>query len=650
MRMRLGTEFNAIIRIAILLAAILAATPALFGQGILIPDQPYSFSKSGTYSCTGPGLVPTCYLLTGIYNINVPQDKSMLDLTVNVNPGKRSVRVFIHYGTDITQASSGARPDARELGSASDGSPLVASILAGDPRGGDYLLRPGTWTIGVYMTFSLISTVSTSGTVVASLSPKASRILTSSAGGSATSSTIGSSGTTKTGYATVSTNGAAPYATAVFGFMQNGVTISEAGVPASPPTRWARIFVDYRSNVSAVPAHRGTGTVNVNTGIAVVNPGSSTAHVTYTLRDSWGNILTIGNGTVAAANYFACYIDSLKDVAASDFNLPADFQNSIRFASLDISSDQPLSVLALRGTANERDDFLITTTPVADLSKLLDNSPIYFPQFVDGGGYTTSLIFMNTSNQTETGSFQIMNRNGNPLAVTRDGGEHNYTFNYSILPGGVYHFQTDGFPAEVAAGWVRLTPGPGSSAPIGSGVFGYSTAAGLVSESGIPSAAATTHARVYVDLSGNHDTGLAIANITASAANITINAFQNDGVTPAGTTLGPFPFAGNGYNAAFANSFISGLPAKFTGVLDISSTTSFAALTLRSLNNERDEFLMSTFPIADMNQAAPSPIVFPQIADGGGYVTQFILLSPGGASNVTLSFYDKNGLPLAVGR
>lgn len=85
-------------------------------------------------------------------------------------------------------------------------------------------------------------------------------------------------------------------------------------------------------------------------------------------------------------------------------------------------------------------------------------------------------------------------------------------------------------------------------------------------------------------------------------------------------------------------------------MLDISSTTPFATLTLRSLYNERNDFLMTTFPVADASRPAPSPIVFPQIADGEGYVTQFILLGAGGASSTTLGFFSEDGTPLAVGR
>jgi hypothetical protein len=153
-----------------------------------------------------------------------------------------------------------------------------------------------------------------------------------------------------------------------------------------------------------------------------------------------------------------------------------------------------------------------------------------------------------------------------------------------------------------------------------------------------------------VDLSASHNTGLAIANVADMDASIIIKAFQSDGIREIGNGQNPHSLATNGHIAAFANELIMGLPAEFTGVLDISSATPFAALTLRSLSNERDDFLMTTFPIADANQAAPSPMVFPQIADGEGYVTQFILISPTDGCSATLGFYGEDGTPLAVGR
>jgi hypothetical protein len=469
------------------------------------------------------------------------------------------------------------------------------------------------------------------------------------AGGSAASSTPGLNETTQTGYARDAINaGAAPYGTAVISLKQNGVTVGETGVPASPPTTAARIFIDYRSAAAAIPASISAGTIDIDTGIAAVNYGSASANVTYTLRNMAGGTLSTGHGTLAAGAHFATFIDQLNAVAP-DFVLPVNFQTAIQFASLDISSDQPLSILALRMTTNQTSEALFTTAPMADLTKPATSGAIFFPQFADGGGYTSSLILLNTSSTFETGELQLMDDHGNPMVVSQAGGTPGFTFPYSIPSGGVVRFQTDGSAAGINVGWVQLTPDPGSPTPIGSGVFSYTPADVMVSESGIPSAVPTTHARIYVDLSGGHDTGLAIANIGGTAANITINAFNNDGVTPAGTSQGPLPLTAYGHDADFAEHFITGLPAGFTGVLDIRSVTPFAALTVRSLTNELG-FLFTTFPIADMTAAAPSPIVFPQIADGGGNVTQFILISAGGASSTTLSFYGEDGKPLAIGQ
>lgn len=149
-----------------------------------------------------------------------------------------------------------------------------------------------------------------------------------------------------------------------------------------------------------------------------------------------------------------------------------------------------------------------------------------------------------------------------------------------------------------------------------------------------------------MDLSENYNTGIALANLAAADSEITIKAFETDGVTAAGSAQETVSLPGNGYQAAFADQFIAGLPGGFTGVLDISSTSPFAALTLRTLANERDEMLMTTFPVADMDQPAPAPVAFPHIANGGGYTTQFILLSSGGAADTILQLYDESGIPL----
>ena len=145
-------------------------------------------------------------------------------------------------------------------------------------------------------------------------------------------------------------------------------------------------------------------------------------------------------------------------------------------------------------------------------------------------------------------------------------------------------------------------------------------------------------------------TGLAVANPQGSDTTVNLTACQSDGsavVTPGGS----LSLKANGEAAAFTSSLFPGLPAGFTGVLDVSATTPFAALTLRALPNTRGDFIITTFPVADMTRPAPTPIVFPHVVDGisgGLYQTQFIMLGTTGASNVTLKFYDDDGNALGM--
>jgi hypothetical protein len=101
-----------------------------------------------------------------------------------------------------------------------------------------------------------------------------------------------------------------------------------------------------------------------------------------------------------------------------------------------------------------------------------------------------------------------------------------------------------------------------------------------------------------VDLPGKNNTGLASANVADTDADVAIQVYECSGTTSIGKSHGPIQLAAAGCIPGFADQFISGLPAGFTGVLDIDSASPFAALTLRAFYNEREDFLMTTFPAA----------------------------------------------------
>jgi hypothetical protein len=187
-------------------------------------------------------------------------------------------------------------------------------------------------------------------------------------------------------------------------------------------------------------------------------------------------------------------------------------------------------------------------------------------------------------------------------------------------------------------------------APADAGLFHYSSNGAQVTESGVPSTCPTTHARIFIDTSSGHDARLAIGSPGSETASIVLTAYQMDGSSPAGSGQGTLRLDGKGHLATFVGQKIAGLPVGFRGVPDIASDSPISALRLRSPVNERDEFLMATFPVADMNKPSPAPIIFPQLVDGNGFVAEIIFLSGGQSCTLTTSYFDDAGAPLQIAK
>src|SRR6185295_10171949 len=66
-----------------------------------------------------------------------------------------------------------------------------------------------------------------------------------------------------------------------------------------------------------------------------------------------------------------------------------------------------------------------------------------------------------------------------------------------------------------------------------------------------------------------------------------------------------------------------------SGTFTFSSTAPIAVTALRSLTNERGDFLVTTLSVASISGAAATgTVVFPHYADGAGWTTQIGLVNP----------------------
>jgi hypothetical protein len=86
--------------------------------------------------------------------------------------------------------------------------------------------------------------------------------------------------------------------------------------------------------------------------------------------------------TVPADGQIAAFVHELFP------ELPSSFQGVAKVTAPDL----PISVAALRGTYNERGDFLVTTTP--PLNESAPATELVFPHIVSGSGYSTQIIVL----------------------------------------------------------------------------------------------------------------------------------------------------------------------------------------------------------------------------------------------------------------
>ena len=388
----------------------------------------------------------------------------------------------------------------------------------------------------------------------------------------------------------------------------------------------------------------------VNTGVAIVNPGSQPAQVSFFFTDSSGR--NSGNNTVSipARRQLGRFLNE------APFNSGSFARGTFTF-----TSSVPVSVVALRGFTNERSEFLITTLPVTPLSTSLEQSAI-FPQLADGGGWSTQLVLINPTDNTMNGTIEFFGQGttttpADPLELTVNG-QTNSRFGYTIPPRSSWVGKTAGVGSTIRVGSAHVTASAPDGVPSGVAIFSFKRASVVVTESGVPAMSPGSTFRLFAESSGNFNaeetgslqTGLAIANLSESPSLVTIAVTGLSG-TPMGIPASVM-VPGNGQIAMFLSEVpgFSALPSTFQGVVQISTTSlnSISVVGLRGRYNERRDFLLATTPAIDENLVTGEPTLFPYIAEGGGYTTQFILLSPsaGSSSSGWLRFYSQAGAPM----
>jgi hypothetical protein len=179
----------------------------------------------------------------------------------------------------------------------------------------------------------------------------------------------------------------------------------------------------------------------------------------------------------------------------------------------------------------------------------------------------------------------------------------------------------------------------GQFVPSGLAIFGYRPNGVLVSEAGVPGTAPASRGRIYANISGFVNTGIAIANENDSAATVSFNFTDANG---SDFGAGSVTIPPHGQIAKFLDEWPFNAPHPTDATFTFSSNVPVSSIAIRGLTNERSEFLVTTLPVAnpDTDGNVYDSVYFPHIADGGGWTTQFVLVNPSDNTvSGTLNFY-----------
>ncbi|PYS55677.1 MAG: hypothetical protein DMG13_02920 [Acidobacteria bacterium] len=186
-------------------------------------------------------------------------------------------------------------------------------------------------------------------------------------------------------------------------------------------------------------------------------------------------------------------------------------------------------------------------------------------------------------------------------------------FQTNITANGSRRIQTLGTANSVQVGYSVL------DSALGVSVIRFVTGSDIRSEVAVPAATIGTSFAVYAERTDRTSTGIAIVNTNTTPALIT--AQLSDGRQTS------IQLPARSQRSQFIHELFPDMGFSFSGSVRLTSNLPIGILGLRGTLNESNEFIMTIVPVTSGSTGA-DVTVFPQIADGSGYVTELILLNP----------------------
>jgi hypothetical protein len=414
-----------------------------------------------------------------------------------------------------------------------------------------------------------------------------------------------------------------------------GGIVTEVGVQAPGLIREGRFFIEVAQSSRSV--------------VSIANHTDEDVTFEYYFTDKEGVSSLSGTQTIEAHKLFSRFVSD------TPFGIPLD-----SIGTLSIHASVPLAMTAFGSAASQESNLLLYNSPIAEI-RIGDNTPTIIPQFANGEGWDSRIILFNPTEDRMNGEIHFFGSSssepGMPVEVSvNEALSSVYEFD---IPGRSFQaFQTSGVAETIQTGWVEVIPFAGSRTPAAHAILTHTHDGVTVSKTTVNALVPATRFRLLAEASGDFDavenlskrTAIAIANPGNTAVAVRLELLTSTGQpSGAATTLTVPP---RGHVASFLHE-ISGFESialPYQGVLQVSTTSSsgISVVGMRGKYNQLGRFLATT--TGPLTEIAGADLIFPHIAEGDGYTTQFILVggTAGQASSGTLRLIDQDGQPLKL--
>ena len=403
-----------------------------------------------------------------------------------------------------------------------------------------------------------------------------------------------------------------------------GQTVSQVGITAPALSTSGRLFVEVTSTVRSV--------------LSIANPSDDDANVDFFFTDASGNGDHFGSVTVAPHTHFSRFVTD------DPLNIPTDSTGTISF-----TASIPVAATAFRTLTNERSDFLISSTPIADGDRPPEGKPSVIPRFEDGTNWNTQVILVNTSEEQMNGEVHFLSQGsalepGSPIPVSVGGGAATVQ-EYDIPPRSFQRILTTGapirseFPFATRNGFAFKSTGSATNQSTGfatlSATSDKTSLNGLaiveaqqngttVSETGLVAEPPLQKGAFFVEVTDQIRTVLHFVNAGDLDASVDLSFTDESGNAQAPVTVTVPAHAQ--LNQAIGDDPLV-IATNSAGTIMFNASSPVAISVVQSRINERSENLTSVTPVVDATKTTSDPALVPYVADGAGWTSSVVLVN-----------------------